>query len=69
MHNYSEPFAGITLPIIWAFKKWLYLENSLVVQWLGLCDFTAEDPGSIPCWGTKTEQVEKCSQNKTNTGS
>ena len=66
MHNYSEPFAGITLPTILAFKKRLYLENSLVVQWLGLCAFTAgETNSSIPRWGTKIEQVEKCSQNKT----
>ena len=27
--------------------------NFLVVQWLGLCAFTVEDPGSIPGWGTK----------------
>ena len=27
--------------------------NSLVVQWLGLCVFTAEGTGSIPGWGTK----------------
>ena len=24
-----------------------YIGNSLEVQWLGHCDFTAEDPGSI----------------------
>ena len=27
--------------------------NSLVVQWLGLCAFTAEGRGSIPGLGTK----------------
>ena len=27
--------------------------NSLAVQWLGLCTFTAEGPGSIPGWETK----------------
>ena len=27
--------------------------NSLVVQWLGLCTFTAEGPGSFPGQGTK----------------
>ena len=34
-----------------------------MVQWLGLCAFTAEDPGSIPGQGTKipeaTAQPEK----------
>ena len=29
------------------------LENSLVVQQLGLSDFTAKGPGSIPGQGTK----------------
>ena len=33
------------------------LENSLVVQWLGLCAFTAEGPGSIPGQGTKIPQA------------
>ena len=27
--------------------------NSLVVQWLSLCSFTAEGRSSIPVWGTK----------------
>ena len=27
--------------------------NSLAVQWLGLCTFTADGVGSIPGWGTK----------------
>lgn len=27
--------------------------NSLVVQWLRLCDVTAEGPGSVPGWATK----------------
>ena len=27
--------------------------NSLAVQWLGLCAFTAESPGSITGWGAK----------------
>ena len=31
--------------------------NSLVVQWLGLCAFTAEGPGSIPGQGTKIPQI------------
>ena len=29
------------------------IRNSLEVQWLRLCDVTAERPGSVPGWGTK----------------
>ena len=32
--------------------------NSLVVQWLGLCAFTAGGQGSIPGWGTEILQAE-----------
>ena len=38
--------------------------NSLAVQWLGLCAFTAEDLGSIPGWGTKIPQVVRHGQKK-----
>ena len=31
--------------------------NSLAVQWLGICAFTAESPSSIPGWGTKIPQA------------
>ena len=31
--------------------------NSLAVQWLGLCAFTAEGPGSFPDRGTKILQA------------
>ena len=31
--------------------------NSLAVQWLGLCTFTAEGTGSIPGRGTKIPQA------------
>ena len=31
--------------------------NSLAVQWLGRCTFTAEGPGSIPGRGTKIPQA------------
>ena len=31
--------------------------NSLVVQWLGLCTFTAKGQSSIPGWGTKIPQA------------
>ena len=32
------------------------MENSLVVQWLGLHAFTANRLGSISGWGTKAKQ-------------
>ena len=37
---------------------------SLVVQWLGLCAFTAKGPGSIPGGGTKILQATGLSQRK-----
>ena len=33
--------------------------TSLVVQWLRLSAFTAEDMGLIPGWGTKTPTSQK----------
>ena len=30
-----------------------HTRNSLVVQWLELCAFTAKGPGSLPGWGAK----------------
>ena len=42
-------------------RKW---RNSLVVQSLGLCAFTAKGPGSIPGQGTKMSQARQCSQKK-----
>ena len=36
------------------------LGNSLVVQWLGPCAFTAEGPGSVPGWGAKIPQAAWC---------
>ena len=41
--------------------------NSLAVQWLGLCNVTAKDPGSVPGQGTKFPQAVQPSQNKTKT--
>ena len=38
--------------------------NSLEVQWLGLCTFTAADVGSVPGQGTKILQGAWCSQKK-----
>ena len=40
------------------------MENSLVLQWLGLCAFTAKDPGSIPSWETKISQPAQCDKKK-----
>ena len=34
-------------------KRKVHSPNSLTSEWLGLRTFTAEDPGSIPGWGTK----------------
>ena len=33
--------------------KNVLVRTSLAVRWLGLCDFTANDAGSIPSQGTK----------------
>ena len=38
--------------------------NSPAVQWLALCAFTAEGPGSIPGRGTKILQAERCGQKR-----
>ena len=38
--------------------------NSLEVQWLGLCAFTAVDPGLILGWGTKILQATRHGQKK-----
>ena len=38
--------------------------NSLVVQWLGLCAFTAEGQGSVPGQGTKIPQAKWHGQKK-----
>ena len=44
----------------------LTLGNSLAVQVLGLCAFTAEGPGLIPGRGTKSPQaMRRCQENKT----
>ena len=45
-------------------KKITKRGNSLVVQWLGLCAFTAKGLGSISGWGTKILQSACCSQTK-----
>ena len=39
-------------------------ENSLVVQWLGLCTLNAKILGSVPDQGTKIPQAVKCSRGK-----
>ena len=38
--------------------------SSPAAQWLALCDFTAQGPGSIPGWGTKILQATQSSQKK-----
>ena len=43
-------------------------ENSLVVQWLGLCTFTDEDLGLIPGWGNKIPQAVWNNQKKKKSG-
>ena len=42
------------------FFKWA--GNSLAVQWLGLCPFTAKGAGSIPGRGTQIPQAKQCGQ-------
>ena len=44
------------MPVRMATNKKSPNGNSLVVQWLGLCAFTAGGTGSIPGWGTKISQ-------------
>ena len=39
-------------------------QGILVIQWLGLCTFTAVAPGSIPGQGTKITQGVRHSQKK-----
>ena len=38
--------------------------NSLVLQWLGLCAFTAEVSGSTPGQGTKIPRATRCGKKK-----
>ena len=47
-----------------ALKNKIDFGNSLVVQWLGLCAFTAKGLGSIPGRGTKIPKATRCSQKK-----
>ena len=59
-HFYRE----VTMYLLKQKPKVCYLKrlsgNSLVVKWLGLCAFTAENPGSNPDWGTKISQMVGC---------
>ena len=55
--------------MIFLFSR-VYSGNSLAVQWLGLCAFTAEGPGSVPGQETRILQAaqhgqENPKQNKT----
>ena len=47
-------------------KNYKYVGNSLVVQWLGLCAFTAEGLGSIPGRRAEISQAVWCSRKKKN---
>ena len=55
-------------PLKESIKNWKW--NSLVVQCLGLGTFSARARGlgSIPSWGTKILQVERCGQKRKQTG-
>ena len=44
------------------FNKEVDSGNSLAVQWLGLCAFTARGVGLIPGWGTRIPHTVECSQ-------
>ena len=43
-------------------KTGLRIGNSLVVQWLGQCTFTAEGPGSTWGWELRSLQATQCGQ-------
>ena len=64
MATYSSVLAwripGMAEPRIFLILK--LLGNSLVVQWLKLCGFTAESEDSIP--GQETKMHKPCSQRK-----
>ena len=57
----SQPLCHQGSPVTSLFKK-ISLGNSLVVQWLGLCAFTAMGLGSIPGRGMKILQAAWHSQ-------
>ena len=63
-NNYNLPSLSTVPGNVQALFKISYLRNSLVVQRLGLCAFTAEGTGSIPGQGTKIPQAMLCNQNK-----
>ena len=52
--------------ISWGTKETSELMNSLVIQWLGLCDSTSGCTGSIPGWGTKILHAVEHGQKKKN---
>ena len=42
--------------LVWLKIKLLVLGNSLAVQWLGLCTYTAKDLSSISGWGPRSHK-------------
>ena len=40
--------------------------HSLLAQWLGLCAFTAKDPGSTPGWELRSHNPNSTVPKKTN---
>ena len=55
---------NVTIINITEHLKIVKLGNSLAVQWLGLCTFTAEFGGSVPGQGTKITQTAWCGKKK-----
>ena len=48
---------------IWIGILKIIMENSLELQWLGLCTLTAKGLDSGPGWGIKIPQASWCVQN------
>ena len=67
LNHKSPPGSGesfLLLPGPSRIKQTGVPENSLVVQWLGLCTLTVEGPGSIPGRGSKIPQATRRSPKK-----
>ena len=64
--TFRDPIFTSTSWAPFSIKKNITKENSLVVQWFGLCALTAKSPGSIPGQGTKILQATPLGQKKKN---